>query len=200
MVVYIDVSNIGSLVGTDPSTVTNSCRTGYSFNGLQLGTYVVRELPPSGTVPEPRPSAGRHRGDPHRLRRHRGRVGHHQGGRQHMHVPGRPASRGAPSSPRPWATRPCSPPAPWPTTPARLRRPSPLFDHRPAGHCGHVLLCSTGSDSGVRPTLPRLSPRTGQRRLPDKQQGRDHERRCGSNFVTLTASRSRSWKSRLSAG
>ena len=49
VVVYIDQNNSGSLVSSDPSTVTST--TGlYSFNGLAAGTYVVREVPPSGTV------------------------------------------------------------------------------------------------------------------------------------------------------
>ena len=47
--VYIDVNNTGSLVSTDPTTVTNTLGQ-YSFNGLAAGTYVVRELPPAGTV------------------------------------------------------------------------------------------------------------------------------------------------------
>ena len=49
VVVYIDVNNTGSLVSSDPSTVTSA--TGqYSFNGLAAGTYIVREVAPSGTV------------------------------------------------------------------------------------------------------------------------------------------------------
>jgi hypothetical protein len=47
--VYIDVNNTGSLVSTDPSTVTNTLGQ-YSFNGLASGTYIVRDVPPSGTV------------------------------------------------------------------------------------------------------------------------------------------------------
>ena len=49
VVVYLDLSNSGSFVSTDPSTVTGT--TGqFSFNGLTAGTYIVRELPPAGTV------------------------------------------------------------------------------------------------------------------------------------------------------
>ena len=49
VVVYLDLNNSGSLVSTDPSTVTSP--TGqFSFDGLAAGTYIVRELPPAGTV------------------------------------------------------------------------------------------------------------------------------------------------------
>ncbi len=48
VVVYLDLNNSGSLVSTDPSTVTGT--TGQFSFGLAAGTYTVRELAPNGTV------------------------------------------------------------------------------------------------------------------------------------------------------
>ena len=120
VLVYLDVNNTGSLVGSDPSTVTNSSGQ-YRFDGLAAGTYVVREVGPGRGRWRPHPSRGR--GSDHdRLRRDRGESGITGRGRQQLHVSGRQLLRRDRLRPRP--DRLCSPRAPWPTTSARPPRRS----------------------------------------------------------------------------
>jgi hypothetical protein len=58
--VYIDVNDTHSFVQTDPHVVTNAMGQ-YSFTGLASGTYILRQIPPTGTQQtEPAGNIGQH--------------------------------------------------------------------------------------------------------------------------------------------